>query len=219
MSARTDARRPPRAQVIERLVVVGVGAALVAAVLVGRAGLLVRPWFLPLLAGAGVLLVLAGLRHDGGGVRRTTIGVLLLPVVAGMALTPGVAARAPAGAPTDGSAIESRLGEAPNPLLAGGGGQVTLLQVVLAEREVGAAALDGRAVTLEATVDGGGQLSRLVMVCCAADARPVRVPVRGSLPATGTWVRATGRLVAAGATLVLDLTSVTPIDVPARPLL
>ncbi len=134
-------------------------------------------------------------------------------------MTPGLVARVPAGAPGDGAAIESRLGEADNPLLTGGSGEVTLLQVVLAGRELGAAALDGRPVTLQAQVRGPDTLTRLVMVCCAADARPVGITVEGTLPADGTWVRASGTLAADGSTLLLRLDAAEEIPVPARPLL
>lgn len=197
-----------------------IGAALLAAVLSGRAGLFVRPWFVPLVVATGLVLLAATLRSERPHrLTASTAGLLLLPVLAGAAMTPELAGQAPAWGPSDGSAITSRIGDDGNPLLGGEGGAVTILQVVLADRELGAAALDGRPVELEAMVEGEGGLTRQVMVCCAADARPVGLATRGALPSTGTWVRATGTLTADGDRLVLEIEDVTSIPTPKDPLL
>ena len=60
---------------------------------------------------------------------------------------------------------------------------------------------------------------RMFMVCCAADARPVRIPVRGTLPTAGTWVRLSGRLTASGDRLVLAASRVVRIPTPEDPFL
>lgn len=204
-----------------RAVQILTGVALLTAVLTGRIALFVRPWFIPVVAGTGVLLVVAALRtRENGRLTFAASGLVLLPLLAGASLTPDLVGRMPPpGAESAGAAIESRLGETHNPLLAGAGGEVTLLQVSLAERRLGAAALDGRAVVLEAMVADGQQLSRLVMVCCAADARPVTLRASGPLPPAGSWVRAAGTLTADGNVLVLQLDAAYPIDTPKDPLL
>lgn len=201
-----------------RLAVLAVGMALVVAVATGRAGLLVRPWFAPVLLVAGGLVVLAALRRP---VDLSRGGALLLmaPVVVGLTLTPAVVGGV-SGGPADPGTLTSRIGDPANPLLAGRGGQVTLLQILLAEQSVGSVVLSGRPVTVEALVTGPHTLSRSVIVCCAADAQAVSLPESGtSLPATKTWVRVSGRLGSSGGQSVLTATSVTRIPTPANPFL
>ena len=192
------------------------GVAFLAAGLSGRAGLFVRSWFVPAVLGAGALLLLVALRGRVA-LPGPAAAILLLPVVVGLAVTPGLAGRitTEVGAAR---AVGARWGDGANPLLAGGGGDVTLLDVMLAERGVGAVALDGRQITVEGAVRRG-EIRRLAMVCCAADARPLALRLTGDLPADGTWVRATGRLRARGAGLVLETDRVAAIDPPSDPFL
>ena len=97
-------------------------------------------------------------------------------------------------------------------------GPVAKLLVLLAEREVGSVALDGTPVTVEGVVRNG-EIRRLAMVCCAADARPLTLRLTGDLPVDGTWVRATGRLAARPGGLILDTGRVSPIPTPPDPFL
>src|SRR5207253_1554087 len=145
--------------------------------------------------------------------------VVLVPVAVAVALPAGVVGRA-AGSSATPADIGSRLGDGDNPVIAGRRPDVTLLDIVLAERKVGGVYLAGRQVVVEAMVGPGPVLTRSVMVCCAADARPVSVPVRGAAtPPAGTWVRVRGRLGADGNHLVLRADRVERIGTPSRPLL
>ena len=194
------------------------GAGLVTLVLTGRATLLVRPWFAPLLLATGLLVILAALRHRVVLTRRAVV-VLLAPVAVGVALTPSVVGRVSQGS-ANVATLTQRVGDPANPLLAGKGGNVTLLQILLAEQQVGGVALAGRRVTVEAIASGAHRLSRSVIVCCAADAQSVSVTETGmTLPATKRWVRVTGTLGTRGDRTVLDVTDVTPIPTPANPFL
>ena len=200
-----------------RVVVAALGAGFVAAWASGRAALFVRPWFAPVMAVAGALLIVAAWRGRAA-LTPATAGILLLPLVAGLALGPGLAGRIPPG-PGNGQ-LPSRLGDSAQRLLtADGGGAVTLLDIALAERRVGAAFLEGRRVVVDGTVNGPNEIGRLAMVCCAADARPVTLEVVGTLPSEGTWVRVTGHLSARGGRVVLAATSVLRIPTPANPFL
>lgn len=194
------------------------GAALIALALTGRATLLVRPWFAPILLGTGVLIGAAALRHRVDLSRRGAV-LLLAPVAVGLSLSPSVVGQVSQGT-ADPASLTQRLGDPANPLLAGRGGDVTLLQILLAEQQIGGIALAGRTVTVEAIVAGPHQLIRSVIVCCAADAQSVSVTeVGAALPASKTWVRATGTLAAHGDKTVLDVSSVTRIPTPANPFL
>jgi hypothetical protein len=187
-------------------------------VLTGRATLLVRPWFAPILLGTGVLVTVAALRHRVELSRRAMV-LLLAPVAVGISLSPSVVGQISVGA-ADPATLTQRLGDPANPLLSGKGGDVTLLQILLAEQQIGGVAIAGRSVTLEAIVAGPHRLSRSVIVCCAADAQSVSVDETGAaLPATKTWVRVSGRLATSGDRTVLDVTAVKPIPTPADPFL
>lgn len=193
------------------------GAALLAAAVSGRAGLYVRGYFVPVLAATGVVLVLLAWRRPPRLSRRAW-AVLCLPVVVALGIGPHQAASLSQGQLSGG--LGARLGDGPNPLLSGRGGPVTLLQVQLASEQLGPVALLGRQVSVEAEVASPSSIERLVMVCCAADARPVTLQVAGAhLPPAGRWVEIDGRLSAAGGTVVLDAASVRGIPVPSQPIL
>jgi uncharacterized membrane protein YcgQ (UPF0703/DUF1980 family) len=96
---------------------------------------------------------------------------------------------------------------------------VSLLDLLLAEQRVGAVYLSGRTITTDGVVESGNRLSRLVMVCCAADARPVSITVVGRLPASGTWVEVVGRLAVRAERLVLQASHVRAIATPSDPFL
>lgn len=200
-----------------RVAVGGMGAAMVAAALSGRADLYVRGYFVPVLGVAGVaLLALAAtlpLRAS-----RSAAMLLALPVVAGLGIGPAQAASLPA-APAGGQ-VGARLGDGSNPLVAGGAGPVTVLQIQLAAQEEGPAALIGRRVTVEAEVASPTSIERLAMVCCAADARPVVLDVTGRpMPKRGTWVTVTGTLTVNAGQAALVADTVRTVPVPASPIL
>lgn len=193
------------------------GVALVLAMLTGRAHLLVRGYFVPVLGVTGLgLLALAWRRPP----RPARPGLLLLglPAVVGLALGPTQVSHVSQGILSGG--LGARLGDPSNPLTAGQGGPVSLLQIALAEDQLGAAALVGRQVSVEAQVSGPQVLQRLVMVCCAADARPVALGTTGRrLPADGAWVRASGYLSVSHGNLVLHIDGLVRIPLPTSPIL
>ena len=192
--------------------------AMLALVVSGRASLLVRPWFTPVLVATGALVLVAAMRHRVELTRAGTV-LLLAPVAVGLALTPSVVGRVSQGN-ADPATLTERLGDPANPLLQGRGGEVTLLQILLAEQQIGGVALAGRSVTVEAIVAGPHRLSRSVIVCCAADAQSVSVAERGeTLPSSKTWVRVTGKLATEGDKTVLDAVQVTRIPTPTNPFL
>ena len=192
--------------------------ALLGAVLTKRAELLVRPWFAWVFVATALLLAAVVVRTRIR-VSPASAALLLLPVAVGVTLTPVLASRVSAGTAQP-TTLAARIGDGSNPLLGGGGGAVTLLQILLAEQQVGGVALAGRLVQVEAVVGADHTLTRSVIVCCAADAQTVDLPESGpDLGPTGRWVRVTGRLAPVGTQLVLAATSVTTIPTPAEPFL
>ncbi|HEX9823760.1 MAG TPA: hypothetical protein VGB51_05115 [Actinomycetota bacterium] len=200
-----------------RVIALLLAAGFVAAVATGRGRLFVRPWFLPGLVAAGALLLVAAWRGRAP-MGRPAAAVLLLPLVAGIGLTPDLVGDIESRGAFD-AVLSRRLGEAENPLLAGDGGVVTVLDVALAEQQVGAVFLAGREVSVEGRVDADHAISRLAMVCCAADARSVRVMVVGALPAAGTWVRVSGTLGVSEGRVTIEAERVTRIETPEGPFL
>lgn len=200
-----------------RVVVALVGVALLAAAATGRAALYVRGYFVPVLALTGIVLVVLAWRSPPRMSRRSW-AALCLPVVVGLGIGPHQAAALSQGQLSGG--LGARLGDGPNPLLTGGGGRVSVLQVELAAEQLGPVALLGRPVSLEAEVSSPTSVQRLVMVCCAADARAVTLPVQGGhLPSRGTWVRIDGRLSASNGQVVVVASRVRPASVPSQPIL
>jgi uncharacterized repeat protein (TIGR03943 family) len=207
-----------RGSVALRAVVLVVGAAFLGAVATGRSRLFVRAWFVPILLVTGLALIVLVPRARGTATRAAA-AVLLLPLIVGALLSPArvgaIATLAGGSAP-----LQSRIGEHANPLLTSRSSMVTLLDILLAQREAGAVALDGRTVVVDGIVGRDGRsLLRLVMVCCAADARPVSVPVLGTLPRPGSWVRVHGRLTARGQAIALEVRDVHAIPAPESPFL
>ena len=200
--------------------VAAVGVLFLVAALTGAGGHLVRPWFLPALAVAGVLVV-ASASLVGRQTTSVMALVALLPVAAwiGVAGQQPSVSSAPVAATSADGGPQRRLGDAPNPLLTGAGGAVDILQVLTASSQLGPAALNGRSVEVVAVSDGAHAVSRLAMVCCIADARRVTLQVRGELPREGQWVRITGRLRAGDRELVLVPSTIESVRPPERPVL
>lgn len=201
-----------------RLVAGAIAAAFAAAVVTKRADLLVRPWFGWALIGTAALLAAVAVRTKLVLSPRAT-AALLLPLAVGLTLTPSLASRATQDA-TLSTTPAARIGDGNNPLVNGRGGQVTLLQILQAEQQVGGVLLAGRQVQVDAIVDGRHRLERSVIVCCAADAQRIAVGVQGmSLSPNGQWVRVTGHLGTSGTQTVIVATSVRSIPTPANPFL
>jgi hypothetical protein len=201
-----------------RVVAIVVGLSFVAAAITGRAGIFVRPWFIPVLAGTGAV-ILAAAAAGRVSLSLPAAAVLLLPVVAGLGLSPQSVGRVSQGS-GDTATLAARLGDARNPLLSGRDGAVTLLDIVVAESEVGGVALAGRRVVIVAVVAGPHRLNRSVMVCCAADARTIGVRAIGErLPPRQSWVRVEGVLTTQGTELVLEARRVRRIETPQEPFL
>ena len=200
-----------------RIVTGAVGVGLFAAAISGRADLYVRGYFVPVLAVTGIgLLVLTRVRPPRLSGRAAA--VLLLPLVVAVGIGPRQAASVSQGQLSGG--LGARLGDGPNPLIDGRGGPVTVLQIDLAAEQLGPVALMGREVVVDAEVASPSSVERLVMVCCAADARPVTLTVHGArLPAPGKWVELHGRLSASGGNVAITVESVRSIPVPAAPIL
>lgn len=187
-----------------------------AAVASGRSALLVRPWFFPVLIATAVLLgAVVALGRPAMSGRWALL--LLLPVVVGAGLTPAIVGTVSQGQANT-SNLSARLGDPPNPLLAGAGGDVSVLQVLEAAQEVGGVALAGRTVTVTARAAGTHRLERSVIVCCAADSQAVSLPTTGAALPSG-WVTARGKLALQGQQVVLAVTSVRVVPTPEDPYL
>jgi uncharacterized repeat protein (TIGR03943 family) len=170
----------------------------------------VRPVMAPLLAAAGALLVLLGAatlwrefrRRDSGGGHHhggAQVGwLLLIPVlVLLVAVPPGVGAY---NAGRSGSAL-------PTPAAGGYPALPNHDPVDLTLLDYADRAIYGHGTTLAGhqlwlagfiTTSGPGRsyLTRMVITCCAADARPVKIRLAGQIPANltaNTWIVATGR--------------------------
>lgn len=86
----------------------------------------------------------------------------------------------------------------------------------------GSGSLKGRTVRLTGFVTPGGgdswQLSRIIVSCCAADARAVKVEVHGvPAPAADSWVTVTGVWRPGTKSPALDASSLTLIPKPDHP--
>jgi uncharacterized repeat protein (TIGR03943 family) len=204
-------RRP--AQAIALLLLGGTVAKLVAT---GGYLRYVRPWLaVPLLITAAILVTLAvltliaelrghGATHDHGhghghehGHGGARIGwLLVVPALAVLLLAP----------PGIGSYTAGRAGTALTPPRGGypplpAGNPIALPVLDYADRAVfgHGHSLGTRQVRLTGFVTAAGPgrlyLTRMVITCCAADARPVKIRLAGDVPATlpaNTWLDATG---------------------------
>lgn len=168
----------------------------------------VRPGHRSLLIAAGaVMVVLAGIgvvrdlrrvrvvdAHEHGRAERFAPWLLILPVLALAVVAPpalGADAVLRAG-PVDAAAI-ALPPLPPDPVVEVGVGEF----VQRAVWDTGGT-LDGREVVLTGFAvprDGGVELARLTIMCCAADARVHRIRLAGAVwTAPDTWLRVQGRL-------------------------
>ncbi|WP_030544797.1 TIGR03943 family putative permease subunit [Streptomyces albus] len=110
------------------------------------------------------------------------------------------------------------------PLPAGSSVPLTLTEFRLRARQDRSRSLEDRTVALMGFVtparDGGWFLSRLLVSCCAADSRAVKIKVRGAVaPPADSWVRVTGHWRPGPATreVEIDAEMVRPVPEPANP--
>lgn len=214
----------------------------------------IRPAMGPVLAAAGAVLAALGgavlLRPEGP--RRAAAGgglhgahgdagssrvawLLVAPILAIALVVPrplgAFAARRAAASlsrPT-----RADYGPLPKPAVPGGPIDLTVKEFVGRARADRGRFLQGAPVRLIGFVTpdsrgGGFLLTRFVVTCCAADARPIRVAVRGvspPWPAADTWLAVTGQWRPEVWTAedqhppVLDATVTAPVAAPASPYL
>ncbi|MER7002510.1 TIGR03943 family protein [Dactylosporangium sp. NPDC000555] len=194
-----------------------VGGAVLRASLTGQYLNYVKPGLQPYLVAAGALLVLAGIftlwyelrpghRHehdthedDGHGHAHggpKVAWLLLAPVLGLLLFAPPALGSYAAG--RSGSAVTARSEYAPLPA----GDPVRLTMLDYASRAIfdRGASLGERRVELTGFAMRGPEdswlLARMMVSCCAADARPVKVALGGELPeglADQQWLRVTGK--------------------------
>jgi uncharacterized repeat protein (TIGR03943 family) len=194
----------------------------------------VRPQMYPLLVATAVTLAAIGLaslrrgaraaradshRPDGGhaghGHRARAGWFLAIPILATLIPPPAL------GASSIGriAALTMSAGTYTRPLRPG---TPVLTLSEFATRARYGHTLTDRDVTLEGfsipSSSGGWNLTRLVIVCCAADALSVQVHVDGTAdPGTNAWVRVTGRWEAGGGIPAIRAARLTVTQQPADP--
>ena len=203
----------------------------------------VKPSLLPwLVIAAGGLLTLASAcivrdirerdrklddSHRHGGVM---VWLLLVPVVVIAFVVPPPIEAGDAAL----SSVSQPPRDEPPPLLpADRAPEVSLPEVVLLASADSGTTPNDRLITVIGFkltgLDGGPDLARVVMICCAADARLMRIHLTGPEVATAasypskTWLRIEGRVVPGSASAetsfepTMTVTSVTRIEKPANP--
>ncbi len=191
-----------------------------------------RPWVL--LAGLALLLLALGRlfqahradrrQHPPRSATVRTGWLLMAPVLAILVISPPAlgsysATRAPVGIPlSEHKDFPALAGTSPHHL--------PLLDFTTRVLWDSGRTLQNQQVQLTGFVlndrPDGFVLARLVITCCAADARPVEVEIRtGQRPARDGWVQVTGTLTGvdpvATSFPVLTARSVRPIDQPTNP--
>ena len=124
--------------------------------------------------------------------------LLLLPVLALLLVAPP--ALGSDAASRTGSALSTRAASDFPPLPAGDPGVLSVLDYATRAVFGGDRSLGNRRVQLSGFIMRGGDgqiyLARMIMTCCAADARPIKVALMGNLPdrlAMDSWVEVIGR--------------------------
>ncbi|MGW3966933.1 TIGR03943 family putative permease subunit [Amycolatopsis sp. NPDC005003] len=202
-----------------------------------------QPW---ILAGGAVMVLLGAVaivrdlvasrkavpgEHDGHSHSARPAWLLLVPVLAVFLVAPPALGadsviRTEARAPSTAAAANAA---AFPPLPAGNVVPLTVNEFVTRAGWDSAGTLNGRRVSLTGFVvhtDGSTLLARLVISCCAADAFPVTVRLRGGEAdqlASDAWIQVTGEVVPGTATKDNSYTpdfapvSVTPVSAPKDP--
>ncbi|HYN96495.1 MAG TPA: TIGR03943 family protein [Pilimelia sp.] len=185
----------------------------------------VKPQLGPFLLAAGALLLAAGVmtlvhelrrrpvpahdgpepgddhghEHGGGGHHEPRIGwLLILPVLGLLLVAPPALGSYAAG--QAGTALSSQQVTDFAPLPAGDPAKISVLDYASRAVFDKGASLGDRTVELTGFVatgpDGSLYLARIILSCCAADGRPIKVGMAGNGPAglaPDSWVRVAGR--------------------------
>ncbi|MGW4062851.1 TIGR03943 family putative permease subunit [Amycolatopsis sp. NPDC004747] len=202
-----------------------------------------QPW---IIAGGAVMVLLGAVaivrdlvasrkavahEHDGHAHSARPAWLLLVPVLAVFLIAPPALGadsviRTEARAPSTAAAANAA---AFPPLPAGNVVPLTVNEFVTRAGWDSAGTLNDRTVSLTGFVvhtDGSTLLARLVISCCAADAFPVTVRLRGGEAdhlASDAWIQVTGKVVPGTATKDNSYTpdfapaSVTPVPAPKDP--
>jgi uncharacterized repeat protein (TIGR03943 family) len=230
-----------------------VGGTMVKIGLTGTYVRYVRVGLGPYLIAAGVVLVVVGLAslcqplfaradvtppaadgHQHGHGRFDVVWLLLAPVFALLVIAPP--ALGSYAASRSGTDLRARASTNYPPLPDGDPVRLSVLDYATRAVFDQGRSLGSRTVTMSgflvADDHGGWYLTRMVIMCCAADARPIKVGLAGDLaaempggPRPDAWVQVTGRYTAqTGADAVnheripyVRVLTVEPIPAPAHP--
>ena len=165
----------------------------------------------PFLIAAGLLLVAAaamtiwydlrhgGPAHDDHGHREPRVGwLLVLPVLGLLLVAPPALGSYAAG--QSGTALSGQQVSDFPPLPEGDPAKISILDYASRAVFDKGASLGERSVQLTGFVttgpDGQPILARMILTCCAADGRPIKVGMSGNAPtdlANDTWIQVVGR--------------------------
>jgi uncharacterized repeat protein (TIGR03943 family) len=207
----------------------------------------VKPTLLPWLAATAVLLIglalvaiVRDIRRGGPGYdghdpdpdhqeghshRTGVVWLLVVPVMVLIFVTPPPL-RPQAAARSQTIVSNDALRHVFPPLPPGRAPELSLPEVLVRSAHDTSGSLTNRLVTITGFVlneRDGGDLARIVIICCAADAQLARIHLRG--PAGGgafrfadnTWLRVEGRVESGVPIPTFDAVTVTRVDAPANP--
>ncbi|HEX8627435.1 MAG TPA: TIGR03943 family protein [Catenuloplanes sp.] len=137
--------------------------------------------------------------HGGGGHHEPRVGwLLILPVLGLLLVAPPALGSFAAG--QSGSVLASQQISDYPPLPAGDPAKITVLDYASRAVFDEGVSLKDRTVQLTGFItkgaDGQPMLARIILSCCAADGRPIKVGLTGNVPAAlavDTWIEAEGR--------------------------
>ncbi|WP_432992432.1 TIGR03943 family putative permease subunit [Dactylosporangium sp. CA-233914] len=197
---------------VQSVVLLLIGGALVRTASTGTYVRYVKPGLRWYLVAAGAVLVVVALvnlaalllrrsaehaeHHDHAHGRFEPSWLVVAPVFALLLVAPP--ALGSYAASRGGSALEAAAGSDFPPLPAGDPVRVSLLEYASRAVFDQGRSLRGRDVTLSGFIVADGDrryLTRMIITCCAADARPVKVGLAGDVPpgtAADSWLEVTG---------------------------
>ena len=137
--------------------------------------------------------------HGGGGHHEPRVGWLLILPVLGLLLVAPPALGSDAAGRTGTALSSQRISDYP-PLPEGDPAKIGVLDYASRAYFDKGVSLQGRSVELTGFVtkgpDGSPVLARIILSCCAADGRPIKVGMAGNAPqglADDTWIRVVGK--------------------------